>query len=36
VTTAEFQQAVERSSGQRLDDFFAEWVYLTQKPAAAP
>ena len=28
VTTADFQRAVERSSGRRLDGFFDEWVYL--------
>ena len=30
VTTADFQRAVERSSGRRLDGFFDEWVYLRQ------
>ena len=30
VTTADFQRAVERSSGRRLDSFFDEWVNLRQ------
>ena len=34
VTTADFQRAVERSSGRRLDGFFDEWVYLRQLPPA--
>ena len=34
VTTADFQRAVERSSGRRLDAFFDEWVYL--RTAALP
>ena len=34
VTTADFQRAVERSSGRRLDRFFDEWAYLRQ-PAPA-
>jgi aminopeptidase N len=27
VTAADFQQAMERSSGEALSDFFAKWVY---------
>ena len=30
VTTGDFQRAVERSSGRRLDSFFDQWVYLRQ------
>ena len=35
VTTADFQRAVERSTGRRLDDFFANWVAVANSPAAA-
>jgi aminopeptidase N len=35
VTTGDFQQAMEQSSGRDLSAFFAEWVYLTP-PAASP
>ena len=31
VTTADFQRAVERSSGTRLDAFFDEWVTLVSR-----
>jgi len=34
VTTADFQHAIERASGTRLDSFFDEWVYL-RPPAPA-
>jgi aminopeptidase N len=31
VTTPDFQRAMERASGKSLSDFFAKWVYLTQR-----
>lgn len=31
VTTADFQRAMERSTGKDLSDFFDEWVYLASK-----
>jgi aminopeptidase N len=31
VTTPDFQRAMERASGKNLTDFFAKWVYLTQR-----
>ena len=31
VTTADFQAALEKASGRRLDGFFDEWVYLTAR-----
>jgi aminopeptidase N len=30
VTTADFQAAMEQSSGRNLSEFFAEWVFLTR------
>ena len=31
VTTADFQAVMEQSSGKKLTDFFAKWVYLKSK-----
>jgi aminopeptidase N len=31
VTTADFQKAMEQSSGRDLSGFFAKWVYLTRR-----
>jgi aminopeptidase N len=31
VTTADFQEAMERAGGRSLSDFFAKWVYLTRR-----
>jgi len=31
VVTADFQTAMEQASGKNLRDFFAKWVYLTQR-----
>jgi aminopeptidase N len=31
VTTTDFQTAMEQASGKSLKDFFAQWVYLTQR-----
>jgi aminopeptidase N len=34
VATGDFQRAIERSTGRRLDHFFATWVYTTASPSA--
>jgi aminopeptidase N len=31
VVTADFQKAMEQASGRNLGEFFARWVYLTQR-----
>jgi aminopeptidase N len=31
VVTADFQKAMEQASGKNLGEFFARWVYLTQR-----
>ena len=31
VVTADFQKTMEQASGKNLGEFFARWVYLTQR-----